>query len=415
MKKTWILLFLLLTLTANCSKNEKVTTIVERDEVEKFNPVLATKSNPTKVWAHYMPWFEDKTTSNNSEWGSHWTMANMNPDIIEENGQLQIATHYYPLIGPYASSDIDVLEYHFLLMKYSGIDGILIDWYGTRSLYDYASNKRNTEVIVSVLEKVGLEFAIVYEDQTLRDEMEGETMKVNQAILDMQYLDENFFQKENYIKVEQSPLLMVFGPQIINKASLWDRVFKRLSKKPFFFTLYGHSSFANDDEFTNAVGEYIWVDPTSLEDKYATKNNFKKFIGGVYPGFHDFYKQGGWGNTLLYIDHNNGKTFQEGLDMAKKSMVDYLQLITWNDFGEGTMIEPTVEFQYSFLEDLQQFTGVKYGVDNLELILTYYQLKKKFKNNPNQLRKLAQAFYYLVSLQEEEAIKQINELIEYNN
>ena len=40
------------------------------------------------------------------------------------------AAHYYPKIGPYASNDPDVLEYHFLLMKAAGVTGIILDWYG---------------------------------------------------------------------------------------------------------------------------------------------------------------------------------------------------------------------------------------------------------------------------------------------
>lgn len=410
MKKTWVLLFFVLVLTTKCGDKEKSITIVENDKLEKFDPVLVTKSNPTKVWAHYMPWFEDKTTSDNGEWGDHWTMANKNPDIIDEDGKRQIAAHYYPLIGPYASSDVDVLEYHFLLMKYSGIDGILIDWYGTRDLYDYASNGRNTEVIVSVLEKVGLEFAIVYEDQTLRDEMEGDAIRVSQAVSDMQYLEEKFFKKDNYIRIEGKPLLMVFGPQIINAPSDWDRIFKRMSEKPLFFTLYDHSSSANNSEYKNAVGEFIWVDLTSMEQKYSNKKNFEKYIGGAYPGFHDFYKEGGWGNTLLNIDHKNGETFQEGLEMAQEYEVDYLQLITWNDFGEGTMIEPTLEFQYSFLESTQRFTGVEYKKTNLETVYTYYQLKNQFKGKSKEQKKLTQIFYYLISLQEEKAVELMKEL-----
>src|SRR5690606_16683401 len=140
----------------------------------------------------------------------------------------------YPLIGPYASSDTDVLEYHFLLMKYAGIDGILIDWYGTRGLYDYPLNKRNTEAIVAVLEKVGLEFAIVYEDQTLRDGLDTDAQRVSQAGADLQYLEKEFFGKDNYIEIDGKPLLMTFGPQIIKTPAGWNDVFGKINEKPVF-------------------------------------------------------------------------------------------------------------------------------------------------------------------------------------
>ena len=64
-------------------------------------------------------------------------------------------------------------------------------------------------------------------------------------------------------------------------------------------------------------------------------------FGGAYPGFHDFYSEGGWGDGMGWqIDHKNGETFEETLDISANAYIDYLQLITWNDFGEGTMIEP---------------------------------------------------------------------------
>ena len=50
---------------------------------------------------------------------------NRNPNIVDATGKRQIASHYYPKIGPYASSDPDVIEYHLLLMKYAGVDGVL--------------------------------------------------------------------------------------------------------------------------------------------------------------------------------------------------------------------------------------------------------------------------------------------------
>src|SRR6478609_2487514 len=95
--------------------------------------VAVTKTNPTKVYMHYMPWFQTPSSlggTGGSSWGFHWKMNTQNPNIVDATGKRQIASHYYPMIGPYDSTDANVLEYHMLLMKYSGIDGVLIDWYG---------------------------------------------------------------------------------------------------------------------------------------------------------------------------------------------------------------------------------------------------------------------------------------------
>ena len=76
------------------------------------------KTNNQKVYVHYMPWFETPATSGTNQWGQHWTMANENPNVILANGRRQIASWFYPMIGPYDSDDRDVIDYHLLLMKY---------------------------------------------------------------------------------------------------------------------------------------------------------------------------------------------------------------------------------------------------------------------------------------------------------
>lgn len=386
---------------SGCSRDD--LPVINQYPVETFDPVSPAKSNAMKLYVHYMPWYETPET-NNKAWGQHWTMANRNPDNMDAKGKREIASHYYPLIGTYASSDEDVLEYHLLLMKYSGIDGLLVDWYGTRNKYDYPAVKKNTEVLMKVAERVGMELAIVYEDQTLGVEMETPEEKVEQAKADMKYLESNFFNKSNYIKVGGKPLLLVFGPQEISKPDEWTSVFSVLSTKPSFLTLYAHSGSTNNSSVKNSQGEYIWVDATAMETKYAAKDNFELFMGGAYPGFNDFYKEGGWGESVLAdIDYANGATFRNLLNMAKSKNVDMLQLITWNDFGEGTMIEPTEEFRYTYLSELQGFAGVSYNVSDLESIYKYYAVKKKYPSNLKVKSSMLQAFYYLISMQQDKA------------
>ena len=39
-------------------------------------------------------------------------------------------------------------------------------------------------------------------------------------------------------------------------------------------------------------------------------------VGAVYPGFHDFYAEGGWGDGFFFIDHKGGETLDEMIQMA---------------------------------------------------------------------------------------------------
>src|SRR5580765_7693728 len=102
----------------------------------------ATYAASKAVMVYYMPWYTAKPHS--SSWGWHWTMDHFDPDKVNASGEREIASWYYPLIGPYDSSDPAVLEYHVLLMKLAGVDGAIVDWYGFAPYWDYGINNNAT-------------------------------------------------------------------------------------------------------------------------------------------------------------------------------------------------------------------------------------------------------------------------------
>lgn len=363
-----------------------------------FNPVPVSKSTANKVYIHLMPWFESKEFS--GYWGGHWTMANQNPDIVDASGRRQIASYYYPLIGPYASADADVIEYQLLLMKLSGVDGVLIDWPGTTNAFDYVRNRQNSEAIISKIAKVGLEFAVVYEDNNLT--LANVPDKIGQARADMNYLRDNYFNKPEYTKINNQPLLLDFGPQTIQNANDWTSAFSGLSTKPYFLTLW----YEHADAGANSSGEFAWVYQdgtpylTHLTNFYQNATNYGLKMGVVAPGFNAFYAAGGWGSNPFVIDHNGLNTFKATLDLALNNNSPRFQVATWNDYGEGTNIEPTREYGYGYLTYMQQRLGVSnLGQADLELVNELFNQRKKFKGNATEQTRLDNVFYYLVSLQ----------------
>lgn len=402
-----LFIFMLSMLSCACSKSGTKPAPVVAKPVTPADTALTVivgakpvvKTNPQKVFVHYMAWFEDKTTSGTGAWGQHWTMANENPDIIQANGRRQIASWFYPMIGPYASSDPDVIDYHLLLMKYAGIDGVIVDWYGIHQVLDYPLVKRNTDSLFNRIPYAGLQFAICYEDQTLGKVRSIASIDtVTAAAEDFAYLQSQYFKSSSYIRVNDQPLLLCFGPQGMKKAGDWQQAFSGLSSQPRFLSLEYQGNVAG----TAGNGEFAWVNATNLADLQGFYQNRVPQLGtgfaGAYPGFKDFYKQGGWGNNLFIIDHNGTTTLQNTLDLAKNSKLPYLQLITWNDFGEGTMIEPTLDYNFDFLKTIQQYTGVSYTETELQLIYKWYTLRKKYKGNADIEQKLTDAYNSLVAL-----------------
>jgi hypothetical protein len=105
----------------------------------------------------------------------------------------------------------------------------------------------------------------------------------------------------------------------------------------------------------------------------------------VFPQFHDIYQQANLHKSYGYLGSQKGKTFNQTLEMALQSNSELIQIATWNDYGEGTMIEPTKEFAYRHLERLQSLFSndkkISYTPSDLRLPINLYQLRKHYNGN----------------------------------
>jgi len=373
-------------------------------------PVRVAKTNPLPVYIHYMPWFETPQTSGNGQWGWHWTMDNRNPNVVDGSGKRQIASHFYPLIGPYASSDPDVVEYHLLLMKLAGIDGVLVDWYGAAGTNgDLGNLLRNSNALINRTDETGLKFGLILEDRF--------TGSVANAQTNLTYAKNNYFNRPEYIRygAGNDPLVGVFGPITFNQPSQWSSILPAAGEDLEFLTLWD-----NENAGANADGQYVWpYEDENLDNYYSYMEAYyrdrapskKTVLGVAYPGFHDFYAQGQNGGTSYFdIPHNNGQTLNQTLGLVSqyRANIDMLQLATWNDFGEGTIFEPTQETGFSYLTRIQQYTGVTYTEADLRQVLRLYNLRKQYAGNAAKQTQLSQAFNYFVALRLPEAVAQLN-------
>ena len=371
-------------------------------------PVDVAKTNPQKLYMHYMPWFQTPYSLGGNNWGWHWKMNTQNPNIIEPNGQRQIAAHYYPQIGPYDSGDPDVIEYHLLLMKMSGIDGVLIDWYGVQGTNgDIGMLLSNSNALIDKMDDFGMEFAVVLEDRF--------SANIGQAEANVAYLRDNYFNNPQYIRqgAGNDPLLMTFGPITFEQEWQWTQILAQAGEDVDFLPLWYESG----DAGVNADGEYSWVwqDGNSyashLSNFYQNRApNLDVAASSAFPGFVDFYQEGGAGSGYFEIPHDDGQTLATTLSLAAQhaAAVDFVQLVTWNDFGEGTIFEPTVETGYDYLLQLQQHSGTPYDQDELELVHDLYLARKEFTGDAATQTTLDQVASLMAELRISEAQTLLN-------
>lgn len=409
-----IISFLLLgSLLLSCNDDDvKYLETEESFNVTEFTAVGVQKTKSIPIFAHYMPWFEspqyaEYPNTQFGNWGSHWTMGNQNPENINQNGEREIASHFYPLIGPYDNGEDDYLEYAVVCMKLTGLDGIFIDYAGVTEVYDWSLLHNHTLAIIPWLKKAGLKFSLVYEDRSLKNAYDLGIIsdKVTEGRRVIDYMNNNFFSEDNYFRLNDKPLLLNFGPQAIFTDTEWNSIFSNVPEINFFTLPYTKNNY---NLTTSVSGEFTWVSETVNDNFYQHMEQYPITIGGAMPEFKDFYQEGGWGDGYTTYSSLNEQLLIQTLHRSANT--DIIQIITWNDFGEGTIIEPTREFGYSRLEQIQEFLGVSYREQELTLAVNLYNKRKEYQNNELINKKLDQVFYYLISLQIGEAQELLNSI-----
>ena len=79
------------------------------------------------------------------------------------------------------------------------------------------------------------------------------------------------------------------------------------------------------------------------------------FISSAFPRFHDIYQRAGVRNYWGYLGDRHGDTLRETLSRGMTNSSAIVQIVTWNDFGEGSMVEPTEEYGFRDLGIIQDF------------------------------------------------------------
>jgi len=348
------------------------------------------------VMVHYMPWFVAKPY--HATWGWHWTMNHFNPEILDPAGVREIASWYHPLIGPYDSSDPAVLEYHVLLMKLAGIDGVIVDWYGADNYADYGGINAATAALFTQTRRAGLKFALCFEDQTVLHEIAGGFLATADAVTHTQstlrYAETNYFRDPSHLRWNNHPVLLNFGPEYFKSNAQWQSIFSVLAptNQPAFFT--------EDNRLAVGKGAFTWPPmgltdsnhvllptqlTTYLADFEQTAQGWPAFVSSAFPRFHDIYAAAGVQPSYGGLEDRAGATLRETLARAMTNASALIQLVTWNDFGEGTVIEPTREFGYrdlGIVQDLRrQYLDSHFAGDTNDLALATRYFRQRVQTS----------------------------------
>ncbi len=252
----------------------------------------------------------------------------------------------------YSSQDRGVVERQIEQARSLGIESFVADWYGP----DKSFMDRAYALMQNVAAEEGFHVALLY-DETSDGEHATDT-----TVADLQYAYQHYIgpqagpSRSAYLTYDGRPVIFIFPK---SHKTDWVRVRHDLSswEQPPIL-IYEYAEHLNAAPFD---GLYAWVQPGSggwardgshwggdyLESFYARMTSEypdKIAVGAAWPQFDD--SKASWSQNR-HIGARCGQTFAQTLRAFRRYYNDrdplpFLLIETWNDYEEGTAIEPGV-------------------------------------------------------------------------
>lgn len=321
--------------------------IIEKKGKFKLDRSILWKM-PKKVLAFYYPWYRTKDFSG---FWSHWGCGV--PDLTKKKGHSEISTTHIPKIGLYDSSNPESIKRHIKMAEKSGIDVFICSWWGEKSETDDAF-----KVILNVAEKSKIKFTIYYE--LVPDE------SPEAATSDFIYILENYSRSPAFFKVKGQPVIFVYSRAMFHLNSFeWREVLSKVKKEY-------PSLFIADLVFNELPSEIIRtfdgghtynpvVEIIFGKDMFESYRNFverarrykKIACVTVIPGYDDSYidRKG-----PMVCEREDGRPYEELFKKAILSKPDWILITSFNEWHEGSEIEPSVEYEDLFIKLTSKYT-----------------------------------------------------------
>jgi hypothetical protein len=310
---------------------------------------ISWENIPKKVLAFYYGWYGNPKVS--GSW-FHWS------DVDEVNKQIGSSAHY-PLLGPYDSHDSHVIEQHFSWAKEAGIDGFIVSWWHPGDFHDQAM-----PLLLSTAQKFGLEISAYIE-----------TVQTKEQALDyLTYLLKHYGEHPSWLKIGGKPVLFIYR-RAIDEIWLdgWHWVIEETNRRfengavfiadlieypllPFKFPILEKAALRQATQIFDGAHAYNITHLTRGKSVEEIKSEMQKIFAEwvstigrsrvscltVIPGYDDS-KLPDRTPPRPVTDRYDGRTYQVLWEAAIAANPDWILITSWNEWHEGTEIEPSLE------------------------------------------------------------------------
>ena len=258
--------------------------------------------------AFFYPWFPNA-----------WTQAGIFPYTL-----------YTPSLGFYDSQGDATIDEQLRLAKRANIEAFIASWWGQGHHTDAA-----LQYALGRSERPGspypdMRWAVYYELEGYADPSPTE------IVADLQYLAANVFSHAGYLDVDGRPVVFVYA-DAADGAGMADRWAQASAQfgGDIYVVLKVYPGYRNDP---NQPASWHQYGPSVGYDDQAP------YSATVSPGF---WKVG----ESPRLERNLAR-FESDVQKLVDSGAFWLLVTTWNEWGEGTSVEPAVEFADAYIDVL---------------------------------------------------------------
>ena len=267
--------------------------------------------------------------------------------LLNKGASIPIYAHWMGWFGArdhadvgYRSDDCEQIHRQVEDMIARGFSGVIASW------DDHPTVMKSVPMLLRETEQhPGFAFAFELENQFLKHYERAHGNDVTQGVLDaLAYGAKNFEASPAYMVANGRPVVFFFGGG--DYSIDWNRVKQQAAGNPLII-------FRNATSFEKpyADGAFAWTaqrDPNDemisyLNDFYGKASRANMIVfGSAWAGFDD--RSAGWGKNRM-TPRNCGRTWLDTFAAANRfnHRLDGLRVVTWNDYEEGTAIEPGID------------------------------------------------------------------------
>ncbi|UCC65217.1 MAG: glycoside hydrolase family 99-like domain-containing protein [Anaerolineae bacterium] len=254
-------------------------------------------------------------------------------------------------LTPYVSREPSTIERHVVQAQAAGIDGFVVSWWGPQE--ENNQTEINLRVLLDVAQECGF---LVTVDFELTSPFYASQADVVAAL---RYLMDTHARHPAFLRYGGQPLIFFWRQQRYDVAT-WRAIRQEVDPSQGTLWMAEGVDLAYQDVFDgHHLYNTTWNPPTDpaytaakfrrLVDAYnAAHGTHKLWVATAMPGYDDTHIAGRPG-TYSY-PRQDGAYYRQTWEAAVASRPEMIVITSFNEWREGTMIEPSVTYGQRYLD-----------------------------------------------------------------